>query len=153
SALEHWETALELQDRVDAGTRSGILAASGLDEVGLLVRAAWAADLVERHDRAIELAGQAIGLVDAATDPVRAGTLQSELGQLLWYAGRFAEAERAFEAAAALVGPDAPVGDRAQVLSWSAAMQFWRGRFDAAIALGREAVDAARASGRRAIEV
>src|SRR5262249_31357333 len=70
-----------------------------------------------------------------------------------WYAGRFAESERAFEAASSLVGRDAPIRDRAQVLSWSAVMQFWRGRFGLAIELGREAVDAARASGQRAIEV
>ncbi|HEY4754400.1 MAG TPA: LuxR C-terminal-related transcriptional regulator, partial [Candidatus Limnocylindrales bacterium] len=153
SALEHWETALELRDRVEAGTRSEILTAHGLDEISLLVRAAWAADLVERHDRAIELADRAIGMVDASGDPTRAGVLQCEFGQLLWYAGRFAEAERAFEEASSLVGPAAPLGDRAQVLSWSAVMQFWRGRFDLAIELGREAVDAASVSGQRAIEV
>jgi DNA-binding CsgD family transcriptional regulator/tetratricopeptide (TPR) repeat protein len=153
SALEHWETALELRDRVEAGTRTEILAAHGLDEIDLLVRAAWAADLVERHDRAIELAERALAAVDATTSPARAGILQSEYGQLLWYAGRFADAERAVEAASALVGADAPAADRAQVLSWSAVMQFWRGRFESAIELAREAVDASRASGQRAVEV
>src|SRR5262249_28352652 len=63
SALEHWETALQLRDRVDVGTRSEILAGHDLDEVDLLVRAAWSADLVERHDRAIELAERAIAMV------------------------------------------------------------------------------------------
>jgi DNA-binding CsgD family transcriptional regulator/tetratricopeptide (TPR) repeat protein len=153
SALEHWEAAMELRERVDAGTRSEILQGHALDEIEVIVRAAWSADLDERHDRAIELAERAIAMVDVASDPTRAGALQSELAQILWYAGRFAEAERAFESAAALVGPDAPVGDRARVLSWTAAMHFWRGRFDLAIELGREAVDAARSSGQRAIEV
>jgi DNA-binding CsgD family transcriptional regulator/tetratricopeptide (TPR) repeat protein len=153
SAVEHWEAVIELHDRVDAGTRSEILERHGLDEIGVLLRAAWSADLVERHDRAIELAQQAIAKVDVASDATRAGTLRSEFGQLLWYAGRFAEAERAFESAAALVGPDAPAEDRALVLTWSAVMQFWRGRFDLVIELGRQAVDAARSSGQRAIEV
>ncbi len=78
SALEHWETALKLQDRVEAVTRTEILAAHGLDEVDLLVRAAWAADLVGKHDRAIELADGALALVDPSSDPARAGTLRAE---------------------------------------------------------------------------
>jgi DNA-binding CsgD family transcriptional regulator/tetratricopeptide (TPR) repeat protein len=153
SALEHWESALELRDRLEPDARTEILAAHGLDEIDLLVRAAWAADLVGRHDRAIELAQQTLGMIDASSDPARAGTLRAEYGQLLWYAGHFALAERELEEAAGLVGPDAAASDRAQVLGRFAAMQFWRGRFEPAIELAREAVDAARASGLRAFEV
>ena len=153
SALEHWETALALRDRLEADTRTEILTAHGLDEVDLLVQAAWAADLVDRHDRAIELAEHALGMIDGSSDPARAGTLRAEYGQLLWYSGRFADAERAIEEAAALVGPEAAVSDRAQVLSRFAAVQFWRGQFGPAIDLAREAVEAARASGLRAFEV
>ena len=153
SALEHWETALKLQDRVEAGTRTEILAAHGLDEVDLLVRAAWAADLVGKHDRAIELADGALALVDPSSDPARAGTLRAEYGQLLWFAGRFAAAEDALDAAMALVGPESAERDRAQVLCGFATMQFWHGRFGPAIELAREAVVAARASGQRALEV
>ena len=153
SALEHWETALKLQDRVEAGTRTEILAARGLDDVDLLVRAAWAADLVGQHDRAIELAEHALGMVDPSSDPARAGTLRADYGQLLWYAGQFALAEGALEEAAAFVGPETPMRDRAQVLGRFAAVQFWRGRFGPAIELAREAVAAARGSGLRAVEV
>jgi DNA-binding CsgD family transcriptional regulator/tetratricopeptide (TPR) repeat protein len=149
SAFEHWETAIGLRDRVDADTRAEILAVRGLDEVDLLVRAAWAADLVDRHDRAIELAERALGMSDAA----RAATVKADYGQLLWYAGHFAMAERVLEEAAALVGPDSTERDRAQVLGRFAAMQFWHGRFGPTIELAREAVAAARASGLRAFEV
>ena len=147
SALDHWETALELQDRVEADSRTEILAARGLDEIDLLVRAAWAADLVGRNERAIELAERALGMVDPASDPARAGTLRADYGQLLWYAGHFALAEGALEEAAALIGPDTPTRDRAQVFGRFAAVQFWRGRFGPAIELSREALDAARDSG------
>jgi DNA-binding CsgD family transcriptional regulator/tetratricopeptide (TPR) repeat protein len=153
SALDHWETALELQDRVEADSRTEILAARGLDEIDLLVRAAWAADLVGRNDRAIELAERALGMVDPASDPARAGTLRADYGQLLWYAGHFALAEGVLEEAAALIGPDTPTRDRAQVLGRFAAVQFWRGRFGPAIELSREALEAARDSGVRSFEV
>ena len=44
-------------------------------------------------------------MIDPSSDPARAGTLRADYGQLLWYAGHFAPAERALEEAAALVGP------------------------------------------------
>ena len=153
SALDHWETALVIQDRVEAEKRTEILAARGLDDVDMLVKAAWAADLVGRHERAIELAERALDMVDPSSDPARAGTLRADYGQLLWYAGHFALAEGALEEAAALVGPETPLRDRAHVLGRFAAVQFWRGRFGPAIELAREAVAAARDSGLRAFEV
>jgi DNA-binding CsgD family transcriptional regulator/tetratricopeptide (TPR) repeat protein len=153
SALEHWEMALALGDRVEAATLAELLAAVGLDDIDLLVRAAWAADLVGQHDRAIELAEAAIGSIDPATDPARAGTVWAEYGQLLWFAGHFALARNALEEAAALIGPGAAASDRARVLGRFAAMQFWRGQFGAAIEFAREAVEAARASGLRPFEV
>ena len=61
SALDYWETALELQDRVGPDARTEILTAHGLDDIDLLVRAAWAADLAGRHERAIELGGTGPG--------------------------------------------------------------------------------------------
>ena len=153
SALERWEQSLELSDRVEPAARAEILAVAGLDEVDLLVRAAWAADLVGSHDRAIQLAEIMLARVDETTDPTRAGVLRAEYGQLLWYAGHFEQALQALEDAVLLVGPDAPVRDRARVLGRYAAVQFWRGRFGAAIDLAREAVEAARACGLRAFEV
>ena len=153
SALDHWETALELHDRVGEDARTEILAIHGLDDIDLLVRAAWAADLVGRHERAIELAERALAMIDPSSDPARAGTLRADYGQLLWYAGHFAPAERALEEAAALVGPETPMRDRAKVLGRFAAVQFWHGRFGPAIELAREAVEAARESGLRAVEV
>ena len=153
SALDHWETALELQDRVEADMRTEILVAHGLDDIELIVRAAWAADLVGRNERSIELAERALSMVDPSTDPARAGTLRADYGQLLWYAGHFALAEGALEEAASLIGPDTPTRDRAQVLGRFAAVQFWRGRFGPAIELSREALDAARDSGVRSFEV
>jgi ATP/maltotriose-dependent transcriptional regulator MalT len=153
SALEYWEMALKLRDRVESDRRTEILAAHGLDDIEVLVRGAWAADLVGRNDRAIELAERALGMIDPSSDPARAGTLRADYGQLLWYAGHFALAERALEEAAALVGPDTAMRDRAKVLGRFAAVQFWRGRFGPAIELAREAVEAARESGLRAVEV
>ena len=57
---------------------------TGVDRVGLLERAAEAAQLADDNARAVQLLRQALAGVDPASEPVRAGALQERLGRSLW---------------------------------------------------------------------
>ncbi len=106
------ERALELWDRVpDAESRSQ------LDRVGLLERAARAAWGASASSRAIAHVRAAVNLVDADSEPVRAGLLHELLGE---YTVAVAESEAGLaecREAVHLVPADPPSAARARVLA------------------------------------
>jgi ATP/maltotriose-dependent transcriptional regulator MalT len=141
------ERALALWDRVpDAEARAG------MDRVGLLARCAeaayWAGDIV----RAAELTRQALGLVDAARQPRRAGLLHEQLARCLGrlgdpWAGALAEQQQAVW----LVPPE-PSAERARVLGSLALYLERADRFAEARGLAEEAIAIAGQVGARAEE-
>jgi ATP/maltotriose-dependent transcriptional regulator MalT len=141
------ERALALWDQVpDAEQRAGA------DRVGLLARCAdtayWAGDIV----RAAELVRQALGLVDAARQPRRAGLLHEQLARCLGrlgdpWAGALAEQQQAVR----LVPPE-PSTERARVLGSLALYLERADRFAEARELAEEAVAIATQVGAHAEE-
>jgi DNA-binding CsgD family transcriptional regulator/tetratricopeptide (TPR) repeat protein len=141
------ERALGLWDQVpDAEERVG------MDWVGLLARCAetayWAGDI----GRAAELVRQALGLVDAARQPRRAGLLHEQLARCLGrlgdpWAGALAEQQQAVR----LVPPE-PSAERARVLGSLALYLERADRFAEARELAEEAVAIAEQVGAHAEE-
>ncbi len=145
-AQRHFETALELWDQVaDADERLG------LDHAAVLEHAAESAYLAGDPNRAITLTQAALGDVDAATDPVRAGLLHGRLGGYLRATGgegAFAE----YEAAVRLVPPSPPLAERAQVLAAYGEALSGQGRYRESRDLCEEAITIARQLGALAEE-
>jgi len=106
-ALEHYERALELWDRVPAAA-----ARSSLDRVAVLRRAAEAANLAGRYDRAVILARLALDRVDESTaplDPQVAAPVLAELAEVAVWDGRLADARAAVaEGLAVLAAAEEP---------------------------------------------
>ncbi len=122
-ALRHLERALELWPDVAGGSD---VASADLPEV--LAWAAELADLTGRGPHAVELVRRAIDLVDADTDPVRAGLLHERLGSYLLPGGEWLAALAACQRAADLVPGRPPSAERARVLTTlgNALMLSWR---------------------------
>jgi len=110
-AHRQWERAFELEARVHPG---------GLDtatRVEHLRRASNDADLGGELARALELARQALALVDPAADPTAAGMLHSRIGYLQWMHGDGTAAIDAHREGVRLVPADPPTAERARVLA------------------------------------
>jgi len=122
-ALQHLERALQLWPTV-----AGAADLAGMDLAAALARAAELADLTGRGRRAAELARRAIDLVDARTEPVRAGLLCERLGSYLLPIGDSLAALDACHRAAELVPARPPSAERARVLTSlaNALMLSWR---------------------------
>lgn len=119
---------------------------SAAERVELRRRASDAADLAGAFDRAIELAGDALALVDAAAEPVTAGALHARLGYLRWASGQGDAALEEHREAARLVPADPPTAMRARVLAGLAGALFgaaqWAESRDVAIAAVQAAIRA-----------
>ena len=122
-ALRHLERALELWPEVP-----GAPEVAGADLPAVLAGAAELADLTGRGPRAAELVRRAIDLVNADTDPVRAGLLHERLGSYLLPGGEWLAALAACQRAADLVPWRPPSAERARVLTTlgNALMLSWR---------------------------
>jgi DNA-binding CsgD family transcriptional regulator/tetratricopeptide (TPR) repeat protein len=79
-------------------------------------RAAEAADLSGRFDRAVELIREALSLTDPVTDPTLAGLLHARLGYLMWVSGEGDAALAEHREALLLVPAIPPSPERARVL-------------------------------------
>jgi len=145
-AQRHFETALELWDQVaDAEERLG------RDRAALLQHAADSAYLAGDPARAITLTQAALGDVDAAKDPVRAGLLHGRLGGYLRATGgegAFAQ----YEAAVRLVPRSPPLAERAQVLAAFGEALIGQGHYRESRDLCEEAIAIARQIGALAEE-
>ncbi len=109
-ALMHYERALELWSAVPDAAN-----ASPLAWVEIVRRAADAASVLGRLERAVALGREALVAVDPKTEPVLAGLLHERLGRYLWLAGSAGSFE-SYEEAVRLVPADPPSAERARVL-------------------------------------
>jgi DNA-binding CsgD family transcriptional regulator/tetratricopeptide (TPR) repeat protein len=146
-ALEHYQRALELWDQVP-----GAAASSPLDRVAVLDRAAVVADMAGRRELAAALGTRALGQIDLAAEPLRAGVLLERLSRYHWRALDRSAAMAAAERAAATVPADPPTWERARVLAVHGRLLMAMGRRSQAMARCEEAVVVARQVGARAEE-
>ena len=110
-AFRQAERALALWDRVpDAAERLG------QDHVELLRESADGADLAGLADRAVELASQALDLVDERRDPIRAGLIHARLGFYRWLTGESQAMIEEHQRAIALIPAEPPTIERASVV-------------------------------------
>ena len=144
-AQAHFERALELWERVPAGTERG------MDKVELLWRAAEAAANTAASERAIALVRAALAEVDPRREPVRAGLLTQRLANHLRLAGRPGAFE-AYQEAVRLVPETPPTAERASVLAGLGQALMLLARFEEARTVCQDAIAAARAAGARSVE-
>jgi DNA-binding CsgD family transcriptional regulator len=146
-ALEHYQRALELWGKVP-----GAAADSPLDQVAVLDRAAQVADYAGRCELAAALGNRALGQIDAAAEPLRAGVLLDRLSRYHWHALDRSAAMAAIERAVATVPADPPTLERARVLAAHGRVLMLMGRESQAMARCEEAIAVARQVGARAEE-
>jgi DNA-binding CsgD family transcriptional regulator len=141
-ALWHFEQALELWDRVPDAEQL-----VGLDRVDVLKRTAEAATFVGDYGQAVALIRQAIQLVDADAEPVRAGLLYDALTAYHLRAGDDGAASDASQRALSLIPPEPPSAARAKVLVTVGRISMLLAHYEQAQASCEEAVAVARAAG------
>ncbi len=145
-ALVQYERALELWDRVPDATAS-----SALDRVDLLAAAAGVARFNEPQ-RSIAHLREALELVDAKADPIRAGLLHERLGRCAWIAGEGALALEAHRTAVRLIPVEPASEARARALAGLAQITMLQRHYGESMGLAEEAIRLARAVGARQIE-
>ena len=150
-AHHHFEQAADLWSR--APEAAAELAATGerLDRVALLGRAAEAAFRAAKSDRAIALLRTALKELDAEAEPLRAGVLTARLAHVLRVGGKEG-AFAVYREAVALVPPDPPTPERAEVLAYFGQALMLSPMFEEARSVCEEAIVAARAAEARAAE-
>jgi DNA-binding NarL/FixJ family response regulator len=141
-AFRQAERALALWDRVpDAAERLGE------DHVELLRESADGADLAGLAERAVELASQALDLVDERRDPVRAGLIHARLGFYRWLTGESQAMIEEHQRAIALIPAEPPTIERASVVGGLASALMPTGRYRESRELCEEAIATLRAAG------
>jgi DNA-binding CsgD family transcriptional regulator/tetratricopeptide (TPR) repeat protein len=146
-AAHHYERALELWDQMPDPGRP-----EGLDRVDLLARTADAVALAGEVQRAVGVAEDALGRLNAAVEPVRAAVLLARLGDYRLRTGEEAGALAAFEQAERLLIEAPPSAERARVLAAHASALDLTLRPEEAVPRCEEAIAVARAVGARAEE-
>ncbi len=122
----------------------------GIDIATLYARAADAASLADDFDVAIEMAREAIAMVDTAAEPVRAGLLQQRLCEYLWQHGSEAESLQVSRAAFDLVPADGSAARALVVAGWASALTVLS-RYGEGIEVVEEAVRIGREIGDDAV--
>ncbi|MFL5928862.1 MAG: ATP-binding protein, partial [Gaiellaceae bacterium] len=149
-----FEEALRLRER--AMTLEPALPPEAAPDVAARIdarrRAADDADLAGRFGRAIELATEALSLVDPAADPTSAAMLHSRLGYFTWASGNGEAALAEHREAVRLVPVDPPTTERARVLGAYGGALMGLGRWPESREICQAAVDCAMAAGARAEE-
>jgi DNA-binding CsgD family transcriptional regulator/tetratricopeptide (TPR) repeat protein len=141
-AFHHYGRALDLWDRVaDAETRAG------MDRVEVLQRTARAANASGDVYGALALVDLALGEIDPAVDPLRAGLLHERRGVYLMATRDLQARFEALREAVRLIPPDPPSKERARVLASFAEALVLASRTEQAQAVGEEAVALARQLG------
>jgi DNA-binding CsgD family transcriptional regulator len=149
-AQHHFERAAGLWPRAP-GAAAELAARERLDRVALLGRAAEAAYRVARSDRAVALLRTALNELHAQADPLRAGVLTARLANFLRSSGEQG-AFALYEEAVALVPPEPPTPERAQVLAAYGQALMLSPRLQEARSVCEQAIKVARAAGARAAE-
>jgi DNA-binding CsgD family transcriptional regulator/tetratricopeptide (TPR) repeat protein len=146
-AQRHLEHALEIWDDVeDAEERAG------QDRAALLGRAAENANLSDYSPRSVALAREAVELIDAEAEPVRAALQRERLGRYLWVSGFVEESLHAYHQAVDLMPADPPSPELARVLAARGQILMLRGHPRESRELCRRAIEVARSVGARAEE-
>jgi DNA-binding NarL/FixJ family response regulator len=146
-AERHQEHALEIWDQVpDAEERAGS------DRAALLGRAAENANLADYSGRALTLAREAVKLIDAEVEPVRAALQYERLGRYFWVSAYSDDSLRAYEAAVDLMPKEPATPELALVLSARGQILMLRGYPEESRELCLRAIEVARAVGARAEE-
>ncbi|HEY4279264.1 MAG TPA: LuxR C-terminal-related transcriptional regulator, partial [Conexibacter sp.] len=146
-AERNCERALALWGQVpDAAQRAG------LDRAELLARTANAAIRGDDPQRAIALAREAIGELDATREPTRVALLQMLAGRALWLSADHAEGLVAAREAVRLVPAQPPTRERARVLAGEAQALMLNGQSHPSYARCEEALAIAREVGDRFTE-
>jgi DNA-binding CsgD family transcriptional regulator/tetratricopeptide (TPR) repeat protein len=141
-ALQHYERALELWDRVnDAKGRAG------LDRAGILQLAAQDARSSGDSHHALALVDLALREVDPAAEPIRAGLLHERRGEYMGVGGDLSSRFEALYEAVRLVPSDPPSEERARVLASLADAMLLAAREEEAEAASRQAIAIARQVG------
>ena len=141
-AWRHYERALGLWDWVtDAQQRTG------MDHAEVLARAAEAAHLVEEHKRALALVELALGQLDAAAEPIRAGVLLGRRGLYMWVLGDREASLRVWQEAARVLPAEPPSRERAELLATYSFALAVRPQTDQAKAVGEQALAVAQRVG------
>ncbi|HET6869082.1 MAG TPA: AAA family ATPase [Solirubrobacteraceae bacterium] len=142
----HFEQAIELWDRVEAGQRP-----DDISLVDLVGRAAEAAYLSGQSPRAVTLTRSALEMIDPDQDPMAAAIAHSRLGRYLLADYLQPEALIEYRAAAALA-PAEPTAARASILAGEAHILMLEGEAAQARAPCEEAVRIAREVGAAELE-
>ncbi len=146
-AQGHQEHALEIWDEVpDAAQRAGC------DKAVLLGRAAESANLADYSGRALALAREAVNMIDAEAEPVRAALQHERLGRYLWVSGYSDEALEAYHRAVELMPAEPATAELARVLAARGQILMLRGQPEESRAVCQRAIEVARAAGARAEE-
>ncbi|HEY7007656.1 MAG TPA: AAA family ATPase [Jatrophihabitantaceae bacterium] len=147
------EAIVMLERALLAGERApGAIDAAGVARAGLLERAADIAYLAGENARAVELAREAIGALDAPVDPVAAARCYTLLGRNLWGVGESEDAFDAYANATRLLPSGAPSVERARLLAEVARGHMLMSRFTVGARCAREAIVAAQEAGARGVE-
>jgi len=133
-----------LRQAVEAAVRSS---ASAADLLGLLERAAAAADREGAAADALAYVDQALALVDPADDGVRGSRLHGRRSWLYLVLGRTSEARRAAQASEDLLPASAPPAVRAEIALRCSILHDLTGERGQARQFAQAALDAARAAG------
>jgi DNA-binding CsgD family transcriptional regulator/tetratricopeptide (TPR) repeat protein len=140
-AQRQFERALGMWKRVpDAAEQAG------MDHAAVLRHAATCASALGEASRSIALTREALAVVDADAEPVRAAELYKRLGHYLRQAGSGRESFAAFDRAVALL-PPGPSAERARVLEERAKVEMLLGDFRQALETVTQAIDEARTVG------
>ncbi len=146
-ALAHYERALALWSRVPDPDRD-----AGCDRPHLLARAAETACQSGDYERAVRFAVEALGGVDDAASPVRAGLLRARLGRYLFHVGRLDDSLAEYRRAVDLVPADPPSAERAWALSTLGQSLMLAHRLRESVPWLTSAIAMARDAGDRTVE-
>jgi DNA-binding CsgD family transcriptional regulator/tetratricopeptide (TPR) repeat protein len=150
-AHHHFEQAADLWSRAPGAAAALAATQERLDRVALLGRAAEAAFRAAKSDRAIALLRSALKELDAEAEPLRAGVLTARLAHILRVGGKEG-AFAVYREAVALVPPDPPTPERAEVLAYFGQALMLSPVFEEARSVCEEAIVVARAAEARAAE-
>jgi DNA-binding CsgD family transcriptional regulator len=145
-AQAYFERALGLWDHVaDAAAHAPV------DKLELLVRAGAAAE-ARSGARSVAHMKTAIGLVDATTDPTRAGLVHERLAEYALNLSNFSESLAEYREAVRLIPTDPPSPARALALAGLGRALTYVRLYTDAIATCEDAIGVARVTGARSVE-
>ena len=140
-SVRAFERAIELWDAVPADDRP-----SDVDPVLLYHEASLSAMVGSQPERSLELAREAVRLVDPVREPERWAAANERLARASWVSGATRDSMRILEATAGAMERAGPSPARARVLASLAGMYMLEGDHARAIETAKAAIDLAQAT-------